>query len=146
MQWAEWRHAPPLPLPLSQVLVLWRRSINRPFHVLVQPARRVHRCGLSHAMPALRGGSCRPLLASVSMHGAHMAPTGRRSCMHVPVSPRPHAADAAGVSPLLRACLRLAADGPWKPWEPPVLAMPDYCHSTELSAMEREVVAYANHP
>lgn len=36
--------------------------------------------------------------------------------------------------------------GQWQPWEPPVLTLPAYCHSSELSEEERQVVAFANHP
>ncbi|PRW57844.1 glycosyltransferase family 77 [Chlorella sorokiniana] len=36
--------------------------------------------------------------------------------------------------------------GQWQPWQPPLLTLPSYCQSSELSEEERQVVAFANHP
>lgn len=38
------------------------------------------------------------------------------------------------------------AGSQWQPWEPPVLTLPTYCDSSELSEEEQQVVAFANHP
>lgn len=133
----------PAPACFSQVLVLRRRCGDRPLHVLVQPAHRLCRCAGWHvqAHHACAAWECRPLLASlippftatrphVCRPAAALTPPCRwRHWRHCPCSAPP-----------------CAADGPWKPWEPPAMALPDYCRSPELSELEREVVAYANHP
>lgn len=71
----------------------------------------------------------------------------RIRCPSVLQQPVPaHAVASAIPDPPFAALPPDFAGGQWRAWEPPELTLPSYCHSSELTEEEKQVVAFANHP